>query len=138
MTFYTLDTWETKFKPIINPTNIWDDSTYSAFETYGEDLEVVRKHDAHNVWTEVDGDGGTYICAGYHLANRIQYYVTEVPWTDMYDEVPTWVYKECDCVNENTGEYDPNCVDCDEGEIDLPIMTVADLREIYGEDATIE
>jgi hypothetical protein len=29
------------------------------------------------VWTYVDGDGGTYIVDGYHLVNRIGYFITQ-------------------------------------------------------------
>jgi hypothetical protein len=34
------------------------------------------------VWTYVDGDDGTYVTNGYHLVNRIGYFITEVPYDD--------------------------------------------------------
>jgi hypothetical protein len=139
---YTYNSWVDTFKPVSNKiTNELDSIT---FETYGEELEHVRHTDINHVWTEVDGDDGTYILAGYRLVNRIQYYITENPWSDEHTEVPTWVYRQCDCIDEETngilaynGEYNPDCPECDEGMIDIPTDTVADLIEIYGEATNI-
>lgn len=133
--FYTQDAWVDIFKPIVNPNNDWDGCSYSAFETYGEDYEFVKAQDNNKIWTEVDGDEGTYIVAGWHFVNRIQYYITENPWEDEYTEVPSWCYRTCDCQDETEdGEYDPNCTECEEGTIDIPCETVEDLKQIYGED----
>ena len=136
--FYTQDAWVKTFKPIINPNNDWgSDATYSAFETYGEDYEVVKNANPNNIWTEVDGDEGTYIIAGWHFVNRIQYFITEVPWTDEWTEVPTWSYRQCDCTEE-TGDYDPECIEqCNEGSHDIPVDTVADLKVLYGDEANV-
>lgn len=50
------------------------------FETYGQDLDTVRKvaeKHPRRVWTLVDTDfGGTAWLNGYHLVNRILYAVT--------------------------------------------------------------
>jgi hypothetical protein len=133
--FYTQDAWVDTFKPIVNPNNNWDECSYSAFETYGEDYEFVKAQEPNKIWTEVDGDEGTYIVAGWHYVNRIQYFITENPWEDEYTEVPSWCYRMCDCQDETEdGEYDPNCTECEEGTIDIPCDTVEDLKQIYGED----
>lgn len=133
--FYTEKSWFDTFKPITNSIRNNGDL---AFETYGEEVEFVRNYDPKFIWTEVDGDSGTYILAGYHYVNRIQYYITENPWDDEWTEVPTWVYRNCDCAEESEdGEYDPNCGECDEGMIDIDCDSVLALKDIYGEDAPI-
>ena len=131
--FMTYDYWVDNFKPIKNKISKYTDDSLIHFETYGEEVEFVQKADNKYIWTEVDGDSGTYIIAGYHFVNRISYYITENPWTDEYTEIPTWCYRSCDCTEE-TGEYDENCEECEEGSIDIPSDTVEDLKQIYGED----
>jgi len=140
--FYTYSSWVDTFKPINNKFST--DPTAIAFETYGDEQEIVRTTDPKFIWTEVDGDSGTYLVAGYHYVNRIQYYITENPWEDEYTEVPTWVYRQCDCVDEETdgvltwdGDPNPDCPDCDEGMIDIDCDSVVALKDIYGEDAPI-
>lgn len=136
--FYTYDSWVETFKPIKNKISKYADDSTIAFETYGEEAEFVQKADNKYIWTEVDGDEGTYIISGYHYVNRIQYYITEKPWEEEFTEIPTWVYRDCDCRTEETDyDPDPDCEECDEGMIDIPIDTVEDLRVIYGEDAEI-
>lgn len=50
-------------------------------ETYGAELETVRKTDPRHVWTLLDGDDGElYVCAGFHLVNRVNYIISEMPW----------------------------------------------------------
>lgn len=135
--FYTYTAWEQTFKPIKNSLRKYDDI---AFETYGEEVEFVKAQDASKIWTEVDGDSGTYIVAGWHFVNRIQYYITENPWEDEYTEVPTWVYRQCDCTEDEAFEdegYNPDCTECEEGSIDVDCDSVEALKDIYGEDAPI-
>ena len=132
--FMTYDYWQNTYKPIKNSFVKYDSIT---FETYGEEVEFVQKADNKYIWTEVDGDSGTYIISGYHFVNRIHYYITENPWEDEYTEIPTWCYRQCDCCDleefEDNG-YNPDCDECDEGMIDIPCDTVEDLKQIYGED----
>ena len=133
--FMTYDYWADTFKPITNSIRNNGDL---AFETYGEEVEFVQKADNKYIWTEVDGDSGTYIVAGYHWVNRIHYYITTNPWDDEMTEVPTWVYRQCDCAEQNEdGDYDPDCPECDEGMIDIDCDSVVALKDIYGEDAPI-
>ncbi len=139
--FYTYDAWVDTFKPIKNHLRKYDDI---AFETYGDEVEFVQKADNKHIWTEVDGDSGTYIISGYHYVNRIQYYITDNPWEDEYTEIPTWVYRTCDCADEETdgvltwnGDPNPDCTECNEGMIDIPCDTVEDLKQIYGQETDI-
>jgi len=135
--FYTYDAWVDTFKPITNKFSKNPDCI--TFETYGEEQELVRTTDPKFIWTEVDGDGGTYILAGYHYVNRIQYYITTNPWEDEMTEVPTWVYRTCDCQElEDIDLESPEfCDECDEGMIDIDCDSVLALKDIYGEDAPI-
>ncbi len=133
--FYTYDAWVDTFNPIKNSLVKYDQLH---FETYGEEYEFVKAQDPNTIWTEVDGEEGTYIVSGWHYVNRIHYYITENPWEDEYTEVPTWVYRRCDCTEEEGFEDgNPDCAECEYGDIDIPIDTIEDLKAIYGEDAEI-
>jgi hypothetical protein len=135
--FYTYDAWVDTFKPIKNHLTKYGELH---FETYDEEYEFVKTQPNENIWTEVDGDGGTYIVSGLHWVNRIHYYITENPWTDEWTEVPTWVYRQCDCTEDEEFEeigYNPDCEECNEGTIDVHCGHLIDLKELYGEDADI-
>lgn len=77
--------WVETYKPILNPVR---NSEYNGFmfETHGVELELVhtaRKTDPENrVWTLIDTDGADYIVNGYHIVNRLGYFITEVPFMD--------------------------------------------------------
>lgn len=84
----TFSEWEKEFKP--KPNHLDKNASFDGlmFETYGEELaEVLRiangytgKAGCRKVWTLVDGDDGDpVICEGYHLCNRIGYFITEKP-----------------------------------------------------------
>jgi hypothetical protein len=125
----TTDEWSDTFKPI--PNHITGDcDTSCSFETYGDELAFVLAQPDNTIWTEMDGDEGVSIVSGYHLVNRIQYYITTKPWED-FVEVPVSLDKECDCMSEG----DAN-IDCDEcrgnGYITIWIDTREEMEEIYG------
>jgi hypothetical protein len=131
----TYDYWETNFKPIKNTISKYADDDLIHFETYGDEVEFVKAQHAINpktIWTEVDGDSGTYIVAGWHFVNRIHYYITENPWDDEYTEIPTWSYREAEEDEDADNDEDP-----DFRTINIPIDTVEDLKALYGEDAPI-
>lgn len=84
LTILTEDEWFEQFKPI--PNYLDDNASFHdgehgyMFETYGEELEFVKAQQPNRIWTYADGDdGGTYISDGYHVVNRIGYFVTTVP-----------------------------------------------------------
>jgi hypothetical protein len=92
-----LDAWEAKYKPIKNQFTQKQEGEFveDKFETYGEELEFVRAQDPRCVWTLVDGDDGNlYIVDGYHLVNRVNYFVTEVPFKGKFLEVPYYIFDE--------------------------------------------
>lgn len=121
------DEWFEEYQPIIN--EIAGDEQYQ-FETYGDELQYVLQQDDKHIWTEMDGDQGVSIVSGYHLVNRIQYYITVKPWTED-TEIPVSIDKECDCMSEGEG-----IIDCDEcrgnGYITIWIDTREEMEEIYG------
>ena len=90
-----LDAWESKYKPIKNHISGGDYGGDDKFETYGEELEFVRAQDPRCIWTLVDGDDGNlYIVNGYHFVNRINYFVTLVPFEGEFLEVPYYIFDE--------------------------------------------
>jgi hypothetical protein len=78
------EAWWEKYRPILNDiTNVGEDAPFNGtmFETYGAELERVKKTEPHYVWTYVTGDNNEdVIVAGFHFVNRMGYFITEVPW----------------------------------------------------------
>lgn len=53
------------------------------FETFGAELNWVKKQPGNKIWTLMDDDNGNQvITSGFHYVNRIGYYLTEIPWDD--------------------------------------------------------
>ena len=81
----SFDEWLETYKPITNhidPNASFQDESGSGimFETYGDEVEFVRSQSPANIWTYGDGDdGGGYIWNGWHIVNRLGYFITEVP-----------------------------------------------------------
>jgi len=81
----TFESWLEEFKPITNhldPNASFQDESGKGimFETYGDEVEFVKKQDPRCIWTYGDGDdGGGYIWSGWHFVNRLGYFITEVP-----------------------------------------------------------
>jgi hypothetical protein len=48
--------------------------------------------DAHLVWTVTDDDGRLYLSPGYRFVNRFAYVICEVPWTDLDEQQPPYLY----------------------------------------------
>jgi hypothetical protein len=74
------DEWFETYKPI--PNNIDKNASFDGhmFETYGAEVEFVKKSHPNHIWTYGDGDdGGLYIWNGWSLVNRIGYFITELP-----------------------------------------------------------
>lgn len=82
------DAWETRFKPTANHLN--DNAPYGGlmFETYGAELAHVLmiangyagRAGRRKVWTLVEGDDGEpVVVEGYHLCNRLGYFITAKP-----------------------------------------------------------
>jgi hypothetical protein len=104
------DEWCATYKPI--PNNIVEDSSFDGtmFETYGDEVAFVKKADPAYIWMYGDGDdGGSYIWNGWHIVNRIGYFITEVPCpadTTIQVKVSSyWFYCEgCNAEFEDEGQ----------------------------------
>lgn len=91
-----IDEWLTKYQPIDNPisnTSGWDGKM---FETYGEELSFVLRQNPKNVWTWWDTEAGSEIIAGYHLVNRIGYFITKKEWEDELQSIDIEIKEEDD------------------------------------------
>ena len=78
----TEDEFFEQFKPIKNTLD--DNASYEGtmFETFGEELEEVKKTLATkplHVWTIADCEDNHFISEGYHFVDRIGYFITEIP-----------------------------------------------------------
>ena len=88
-----LTEWTEKYKPIPNHFSKHEDM----FETYGEELEFVRSQKDKHIWTLVEGDSGDlYIVDGYHFVNRLNYFITELPYEGKEGEacIPWMIFED--------------------------------------------
>ena len=90
--------WLEKYKPVTNHIGTHGAYENKMFETFGAELDFVflkNQQTPENVWTLLEGDEGQYFVAGFHVVNRVGYFITENPWetgTEEYsndDEVDT-------------------------------------------------
>lgn len=67
------------FAPYRHPESRFDIWGGYGLETFGEDLQLVRRLDSSYVWTVLDSgcDEDQWITSGIHFVNRICYLVTE-------------------------------------------------------------
>ena len=79
------DAWALRFKPVEN--HLVEDAAFSGlmFETFGNEVEHVKKQPDEHVWTWIEGDGGTFIVSGPHFVNRLGYFITEQPWDEFVE-----------------------------------------------------
>jgi hypothetical protein len=82
----SVEEFENQFTPITNKviggTNTNMDELYTMFETYGPDLEFIKKQPNNKIWTMLDCDGNMVLVSGYHFVNRMYYMITEQPCPD--------------------------------------------------------
>ena len=93
LTALTFSQWEAKYKPkanhLVEGASFQDeDGVGIMFETYGVEVDYVKTNSHKHIWTYIDEDGEGYIIAGWHLFNRIGYFVTTEPWTDEWESIP--------------------------------------------------
>jgi len=84
----TEDNFDEVFKPQKN--HLDDNASFNEcmYETYGEELDYVRKINDENpkkVWTIIDADGVMFYVTGYHHVNRIGYLICEVEFEEEMD-----------------------------------------------------
>ena len=57
------------------------------FETYGEELQHVKKQDSRHIWTYCEEDDILFLSQGFHLVNRLGYVITELPYDGEYTTI---------------------------------------------------
>ena len=92
--------WLDKYMPLKVPEGIpsggWsfdneDDSGDLLFETYGDAITELKKYDNKFVWTLIEEDGEQFVIEGYHLVNRLGYFITKIP----HNNVPHLIRVVC-------------------------------------------
>ena len=142
--YLTWEEWYNHYKPKTNHIRNYGSDLIHAYETYGDEQDFIFAQDPKFVWTEVDGDGGSYLIAGIHYVNRVQYYVCENAWDNDNQEVCVNYYRECPTcgcyggygTTDNGGE----CPECSNESDDLVLYpdNREDLIEVYGKEAVNE
>ena len=77
--------WEKTYQPIQNPHSRDPGFWGKMFETFEPDIDEVQKANPNRIWTMVDHNPNSVyldLIPGYHLFNRMGYFVTELPWED--------------------------------------------------------
>jgi len=78
----TEDAFDKRFKPL---ENVEQGQGIYQFDAYDEKdrgfLQFMANSYPSHIWTRIDGDDGcVYAINGWHIVNRIDYLITEVPW----------------------------------------------------------
>lgn len=97
------DEWFDTYKPI--PNYLDDNASFDGhmFETYGEEVALVKAQDENRIWMYGSGDnGGTFVWNGWGFVNRLGYFITEVPCPPNTD------------IQVRVSEDDLTCESCDE------------------------
>jgi hypothetical protein len=88
----TYDEWVEQYKPICD-----FDGSPIAYETYGEDIDIIRKFDPEFIWTWIDGGDYSVISNGISYVNRMNYYICTVPYDlDVTIQVDIYEMTLCD------------------------------------------
>ena len=75
----TYDDWFDLYRPIKNGFDNSAGYDGCLFETYGDELAVVQDANPNCVWTLVETDGVLYVAEGFHIVNRLGYFITTKP-----------------------------------------------------------
>lgn len=83
----TEDEFLERFKPVLNhlisdDVCSWDGIPGIMFETYGNEHLFVLSNPPQKVWTLTETEGQRAIVSGHLYANRLGYFVTEIPVGD--------------------------------------------------------
>lgn len=85
------DAFIRQYRPIQNPLNAAASMDGAMFETYGEEKYFVDSHlEERKIWTLLD-DSRTII-AGFHVVNRLGYFIAEIPYEHgQYGEITAYI-----------------------------------------------
>jgi hypothetical protein len=115
------DDWIDQYQPIENPIDKNAGYEGCMFETYGEENEfVLDKLNRNTVWTLITGDNEDFwVIPGYHIVNRMGYFITTKPWESTDIEVNN---------NEmcTVGAAKYACIEFIENKLNIPIEQFED------------
>jgi hypothetical protein len=115
------DDWVDQYQPIQNPFDKNAGYEGCMFETYGEENEfVLDKLNRNTVWTLITGDNEeSWIIPGYHIVNRMGFFITTKPWESTDIEVNN---------NEmcTVGAAKYACIEFIENKLNIPIEQFED------------
>ena len=79
-----MDEFEKRYTFVANPNPHAEGApACHMFETFGEDIEFVYAQPRERVWTLIDGgDDRLYLDAGFHVTNRLGFFVTREEWAE--------------------------------------------------------
>lgn len=84
--FDVFDRWVDTYGPIKNEAISPEEEAPfdgTMFETFGAELDYVKKANPKHVWTYITGDNNEdVLVAGFHFVNRQGYFITTLPWQD--------------------------------------------------------
>lgn len=77
----TYEQWIEKYKRVTNDIDTNASFDGCLFETYSKEVERVlewaNSDKKNHVWTVIEADGELFVVNGYHLVNRLGYFLTE-------------------------------------------------------------
>jgi len=77
----TVNDFFKKYNPQLNHFSSSPDDDNYTFEIFDEELEYVKKQNNKQIWTTVNCENEEFwIIPGYHIVNRMNYYITEKEW----------------------------------------------------------
>ena len=76
------DIWFDKYKPILVESLETEDKSPRMYETYGEDIKLIKLIPSNHIWTLLDCNGKLYLSPGFHVVNRLNYFICENKWDD--------------------------------------------------------
>ena len=98
----TFEEADEKFYFMVNNYDEYASFDGLMFETYGDEVDYVKSISPDRIWTYGDGDdGGGYIWNGWHIVNRLGYFISEVPCPadttiQIQVSVPCYFCETCD------------------------------------------
>ena len=76
------DMWYNKFIPILTESLETKDKSPRMYETYGEDIKLLKLIPSNHIWTLLDCDGNLYLSPGFHIVNRLNYFICTIPFKE--------------------------------------------------------